>query len=137
MYVTCVCLRIVVSNTCCVVFFCFVFLRLVANFSGWSIFDCPFNSKIQKSETSDKSLTWISWKTVCYVNPVLLHPFDLFVPNCLQQLSSYLAFQYCNFECTWWRLFSQRVLCSKLEFNVFIIIYIMTRTTIDLYSLLT
>jgi hypothetical protein len=37
-YVICVCLRIVVSNTYCVVFFFYY----VSNFSGLSIFDCPF-----------------------------------------------------------------------------------------------
>jgi hypothetical protein len=41
----CVCLRIVVSNTCCVVFlFCLSWscVPYVASFSGLSIFDCPF-----------------------------------------------------------------------------------------------
>ena len=50
-YVICVCLCVVVSNTCCVVFFCngFVCLYLVscvpnvASFSGLSILDCPFS----------------------------------------------------------------------------------------------
>ena len=38
-YVICVCFHIMVSNTYCVVFlFCF---RLVASFSGFSIYDCP------------------------------------------------------------------------------------------------
>jgi len=46
-YVICVCLRIVVFNTSCVVLcFCFVCLRLVYTrlpfFSGLSNFDCPF-----------------------------------------------------------------------------------------------
>ena len=41
----CVCLRIVVSNTYCLVFlFCFSSscVPYVADFSGFSIFDCPF-----------------------------------------------------------------------------------------------
>jgi hypothetical protein len=43
-----VCLRIMVSDTSCVVLFCFVCLRLVscvpnvASFSRLSILDCPF-----------------------------------------------------------------------------------------------
>ena len=47
-FFVCVCLRIVVSNTCWVVFFCCVCLRFVscvpsvASFSGMSILDCPF-----------------------------------------------------------------------------------------------
>ena len=42
-YVICVCLRILVSNTDCVVF-CFSSscVLYVASFSGLSIFDCPF-----------------------------------------------------------------------------------------------
>ena len=44
-YITCVCLRIVMCNTYCVVFlFCFFSscVPYVASFSGLSIFDCPF-----------------------------------------------------------------------------------------------
>jgi hypothetical protein len=44
-YVICVCLHIVVSNTYCIVFlFCFASccVPYVASFSGLSIFDCPF-----------------------------------------------------------------------------------------------
>ena len=44
-YVSCVCLCIVVSNTYCVVFlkqFFSLFIPYVACFSGLSIFDCPF-----------------------------------------------------------------------------------------------
>ena len=46
-YVICVCLRIVLSNTCCVVFLiCFSSscISYVASFSGLSIFDCPFGT---------------------------------------------------------------------------------------------
>ena len=45
LYVICVCLRIVVSNTYCVVFLFWLSLSCVpcvANFSGLFIFDCPF-----------------------------------------------------------------------------------------------
>ena len=41
-YVICVCLRIVVSNTYCVVFFFSSCVPYIASFSGLSIFDCPF-----------------------------------------------------------------------------------------------
>ena len=44
-YVVCVCFRIVVSNTYCVVFlfcFCSSCVACIASFSGLSIFDCPF-----------------------------------------------------------------------------------------------
>jgi len=41
-YVTCVCLREVVSNTYCIVF-CFVFLRLVSCYHKLPVsLDCPF-----------------------------------------------------------------------------------------------
>jgi len=45
-YVICVCLRIVVPNTYCVVFlFCFISSCVphIVSFSGLSIFDCPFD----------------------------------------------------------------------------------------------
>ena len=33
---------------------------------------------------------------------------------------NYLAFQYFNFERTWWRLFHKRVVCIKFDIYVFI-----------------
>ena len=42
-YVICVCLRTVVSNTCCVLFLlCYKSSYYVPQFSGLFIFDCPF-----------------------------------------------------------------------------------------------
>ena len=44
-YVICVCLRVVVSNTCCVVFLlCFSSscVPYATSFSGLSCLDCPF-----------------------------------------------------------------------------------------------
>jgi len=34
---------------------------------------------------------------------------------------NYLAFQSFDIECTWWRLFQKRVICTKFDFYVFII----------------
>jgi hypothetical protein len=42
-YVICVCLRIVLSNTYCVVFLFSSCVPFVASFFGLFIFDCPFN----------------------------------------------------------------------------------------------
>jgi len=44
-YIICVCLRTLISNTCCVVFLFWLssYCVYVASFSGLSIFDCSFN----------------------------------------------------------------------------------------------
>ena len=48
---------------------------------------------------------------------ILFRPFRFIAPKNL----NYLAFQSFDFECTWWRLFHKRVVCTKLDIYVFII----------------
>ena len=40
--------------------------------------------------------------------------------NCSQTPLNYLAFHYFDIECTWWRLFQNRVVCTKFDITVFL-----------------
>ena len=51
---------------------------------------------------------------------ILFRPFGFITPKSLD----YLAFQYFDFESTWWSLFQKRVMRTKLDIYVFIIINI-------------
>ena len=53
-----------------------------------------------------RSRFWLSWLgTLVY---------------CFQTLLNCLAFQYFDFECTWWKLFQKRVVRTKFDIYVFI-----------------
>jgi hypothetical protein len=53
---------------------------------------------------------------------ILFRHFGFIAPKTL----NYLAFQYFDFERTWWRLFQKRVVCTKSD------IYVFNRDAIDL-----
>ena len=54
----------------------------------------------------------------------LISKLDIDLPMCKATSSNRLNhFKNFDFECTWWRLFQKRILCSKLDIYVFITVH--------------
>ena len=51
------------------------------------------------------------YRRYCMTNNVR-HLYALWF-SCSQRHQNYSAFKYFDFECTWWRLFQKRVVCTK------------------------